>query len=124
MTTKSIIPTIESFGGPAPAEVEDEPTRVVCPPRCKSTEDMDRHEAEVTEFGFIEVTHEVDFGEYAFGNVVQRLYGPTTESYITVNDVPSSESFTEAAAPRKFIADLMAAADWLESVQANEGASA
>jgi hypothetical protein len=113
MTTK-IIPTINRLPYGAYGFEGDEPPRVVCPPRCKDAEKM--HEVEVGKDGTIEVNHEVDFGEYAFGNDVQRLDGTPVDSSVTINS-EDSEKVDEPAVLRRVAADLMDAADWLESVQ-------
>ena len=63
--------------------------RVVCPPGCKYREaaKMHDHPVEVEIDGTLEVLHEVDFGDWAFGNVVQRVDGKPDEKYVTVSRV-------------------------------------
>ena len=78
---------------------------------------MHKHEVEVAGDGTVEVNHEVDFGDYTFGNVIQRVDGPPVEAYVTVNDINPHQPFTDVATLRRFAADLMNAADWLESLQ-------
>ena len=95
------------------------PFRVVCPPGCKhaAAEDMHQHEVEVDIDGTLEVQHEVDFGDWAFGNVVQHADGRPDERDVTISPIEPGGGFTDPAALRHLAADLMNAADWLESVQ-------
>jgi hypothetical protein len=96
---------------------ESQPTRVVCPPRCKAAEEMSQHEVEVGAAGQVEVNHEVDFGKYAFGNVIQRLDGSPVEAYVTICGDEFTDPTRDPAALRRIAADLMNAADWLESLR-------
>lgn len=93
--------------------------RVVCPTGCKYAEpaEMHRHEFDVDIDGSFEATHEVDFGNWAFGTVIQRFSASPDEKRVTISEAEPRGEFTDPTALRHLAADLMNAADWLESVQ-------
>jgi len=91
--------------------------RVTCPPGCKHSDaaKMHEHEVEIDIDGTLEVSHEVDFGEWAFGTVVQHPDARPDETYVTLSQIEPDGGVTDPAVLRHLAADLMNAADWLEA---------
>ncbi len=79
-------------------------------------EKMHAHEAEIDADGTFVISHEVDFGQWTFGTVIQHFDGSPDHSSVSTTGNELQDP-TDPAEVRRVAAELLNAADWLESVQ-------